>query len=134
MPPLIVVIDDEADIRVILRERLEALGFNVLTAASGRQGLRDVVSRILQGESVDGILLALEMSGLDSLEMLQELRDRHPNIPVAVMTAEGHSETLTKALQAGADAYLLKPFDPDVLRQTCLCVFSGLPDSESPGA
>jgi DNA-binding response OmpR family regulator len=102
----ILVCDDTPDILEMVKFILEGEGFEVLTAAEGR----DVLNAI-EGESPDLVLLDLRMPGLDGFGVLRELRlnpDQSP--PVIVLSAKGLEEDRRDALAAGARDYLFKPF------------------------
>ena len=100
----ILVIDDEIQIRRLLRLTLEAAGFKVREAASGRAGLDEMV-----GRAPDAVVLDMGLPDLSGLEVLKQLRE-WSRVPVLVLTVlAGESDKLA-ALDAGADDYLTKPF------------------------
>jgi adenylate cyclase len=108
----ILVVDDVADNREVLRARLEAHGFSVSVAGDGQEAL-DVVSRSIP----DLILLDVMMPRLDGIETVRRLKsDRSlPFIPVILLTARSDSKDVVAGLDAGADEYLTKPFDHSAL-------------------
>jgi DNA-binding response OmpR family regulator len=100
----ILVCDDEPDIRELLRELLGRTGYAVLEAADGQEALRT-----LYGSSPDLVLLDVSMPNLDgwgTLERIRELSD----VPVMMLTALGAELEKVRALRAGADDYMTKPF------------------------
>jgi DNA-binding response OmpR family regulator len=100
----ILVVDDEADIRVTLRALLERAGYTVIEAEDGREGLR-----LLLAESADLVLLDVSMpdlDGWDSLRVIRELSDA----PVLMLTASARELDKVRGLLAGADDYVTKPF------------------------
>jgi DNA-binding response OmpR family regulator len=105
----ILVVDDEERIVNFLRSKLKALGYEVLTASNGLEGLEQV-----QAQEPDLIVLDLLMPKMDGLEMLKELRN-FSSVPVIILTAKGADADRIKGLQLGADDYLPKPFNPDEL-------------------
>jgi DNA-binding response OmpR family regulator len=105
----ILVVDDEERIVNFLRSKLKALGYEVLTASNGLEGLEQV-----QAQEPDLIVLDLLMPKMDGLEMLKELRS-FSAVPVIILTAKGADTDRIKGLQLGADDYLPKPFNPDEL-------------------
>jgi signal transduction histidine kinase/CheY-like chemotaxis protein len=108
----LLVVDDDPDICDLLRDRLESDGFEVRLATDGRTALRIV------GEAViDGILLDIALPELDGLGVLRQLRKTHPLLPVVMMTAVEALDRAMAAVEAGAQGYLLKPFDADRLRE-----------------
>ena len=118
MAPSILVVEDEQDISMMLHDRLTFQGFVVTTARDGAEGLA-----MLEVLIVDGILLDIQMPVLDGLSMLEQVRERFPHIPVIVMSAELNKKKLIKAIELGAQEYLLKPIDVDLLAKKCYTVF-----------
>ena len=108
----VLVVDDDPDICDLLRDRLEAEGVHVCTAADGRAALR-----MLAETTVDGVLLDIALPELDGFEVLRQLRPTHPTLPVVMMTAVEALDRAMAAVESGAQDYLLKPFDGARLRQ-----------------
>lgn len=115
----ILIVDDQESIVVFLRDRLMKLGFEVTTASNGIEGLD-----LLRKESINGILLDLEMPVMDGLTMLNRLRHISPTTPVIAMSADPTRSTMIKAIEGGARDYLFKPISGDILRHKCLRLFS----------
>jgi two-component system KDP operon response regulator KdpE len=102
--PRVLVIDDETQIRRLLRVTLEPGGYDVHEAETGRLGLTEAA-----GLHPDGIVLDLGLPDMDGKEVLKRLRE-WSQVPVLVLTVrDGEQETIA-ALDAGADDYLTKPF------------------------
>ncbi|MBI2999922.1 MAG: response regulator [Deltaproteobacteria bacterium] len=99
------IIDDETQIRRLLRLVLEAEGYRVLDAESGRQGLTDVALR-----RPDVVLLDLGLPDMDGLAVLQRLRE-WSRVPVLILSVRAEPEDKVAALDAGADDYVTKPFE-----------------------
>ncbi|MDP9491475.1 MAG: response regulator transcription factor [Actinomycetota bacterium] len=100
----ILVVDDDADIRGLVRELLERRGFAVAEAADGKQALQ----AFYEGRP-DLVVLDVSMPGLDgwtTLERIRELSD----VPVIMLTARSEELEKTRGLRAGADDYVTKPF------------------------
>ena len=114
----ILVVDDDTDVRSILCDRLGAMGFEVALASTGHAGME-----IIKATRIDGILLDVEMPIMNGLTMLRELRDRHPDIPVIMMSAATNMEKLEAAIRSGAADYVLKPIDGENLEQKCRRLF-----------
>lgn len=109
----LLVVDDDRDICDLLRDRLESEGFQVLTATDGRAALR-----MLETTSIDGILLDIALPELDGFDVLRQVRTTQPTLPVVMMTAVEALDRAMAAVEAGAQGYLLKPFDAGRLRQS----------------
>jgi DNA-binding response OmpR family regulator len=101
----IVMIEDEPGIGDFVKRGLGARGFHVSCALDGESGL----ARAL-GERVELVLLDLMLPGRPGLEVLSELVERRPGLPVIVLTARGQLEDRVEGLNAGAADYLIKPF------------------------
>lgn len=104
----ILVIDDDPDIREVLRDRLESLGYRVLVAPSGEAGLE-----LLERQSPQLILLDIEMPAMSGLEVLKVIRKRELDITVVMITAYGTIERAVEAMKEGAYDFIPKPFEPD---------------------
>jgi DNA-binding response OmpR family regulator len=112
----ILVVDDDADIRGLVRELLERRGFAVTEAADGKQALQEMYAG-----RPDLVVLDVSMPGLDgwtTLERIRELSD----VPVVMLTARSEELEKTRGLRAGADDYVTKPFG----RQELLARIEGL--------
>jgi two-component system, OmpR family, alkaline phosphatase synthesis response regulator PhoP len=108
----ILVVEDEADIRELLRYNLEREGYVVSLAATGEEGLRRA-----RGDLPDLILLDLMLPGVDGLEVCRALKrgKATAKIPIVMVTAKGEESDIVAGLELGADDYLAKPFSPKVL-------------------
>jgi DNA-binding NtrC family response regulator len=104
----ILVADDAADIREILSETLNSLGFRVITAANGQECLNKV-----DKEAPDLALLDIEMPVKSGLEVLKELRQRERDTTAIMITAYGTIERAVQAMKEGAFDFITKPFDLD---------------------
>ncbi|CAE6701080.1 ATP-binding protein [Nitrospira defluvii] len=107
----LLVVDDDPDICDLLRDRLESEGFQVETAADGETALR-----LLADTPVDGVLLDIALPEMDGFDVLRQLRPNRPTLPVVMMTAVEALDRAMAAVEAGAQGYLLKPFDATRLR------------------
>lgn len=108
----ILIIEDEEDIRELVKYNLQRESFIVLEAESGEAGLK-MVERTVP----DLILLDLMLPGKDGLEICRILKreERTRNIPVVMMTARGEESDIIAGLELGAEDYVVKPFSPKVL-------------------
>jgi two-component system KDP operon response regulator KdpE len=106
----ILVIDDEPQMRRLLRVALEAADYRVFEAATGQEGLVEAASR-----QPDAILLDLGLPEFDGMEVLRRLRE-WTSTPVLVLSVQDAGEDKVRALDLGADDYVTKPFDtPELL-------------------
>jgi two-component system KDP operon response regulator KdpE len=103
------VVDDEPAIVRLVRAKLQADGYAVITAARGEEALE-----LLDDERPDLVVLDLMMPGMDGFETLRRIREIG-QIPVIMLTARAGDADKVRGLQGGADDYLTKPFNPDEL-------------------
>ena len=106
----VLVVDDEANMRRVLEIMLKQLGHRVLVAADGGQALA-----VLEREKVDLVLTDLRMPVADGIELLRGMAARSVTAPAIVMTAQGSIASAVEAMKLGAQDYLLRPFDMEVL-------------------
>ncbi|MEN8144861.1 MAG: sigma-54 dependent transcriptional regulator [Gemmatimonadota bacterium] len=106
----ILVIDDDSGLRRTASLILEDEGYDILTAADGKDGLEKALK-----ESPDLILSDVRMPGLDGMEFVKQYRAGEGEATVIMMTAYGNPELAVEAVRAGAYDYLEKPFSPDTL-------------------
>jgi nitrogen regulation protein NR(I) len=107
LPPTILIIDDDAEIRYSLGRVLSSRHYRVLEAGSGEEG----VAAVKQGPVPDLVFLDVRMSGMSGLEALQHIRAANPKQLVILMTAFGTAQTAIEAMKFGAFDYIMKPFD-----------------------
>lgn len=108
----ILIIEDEEDIRELVRYNLERENFGVIEAESGEAGLK-----MLAKKKPDMILLDLMLPGKDGLQICREVKQNSSTstIPVVMMTAKGEESDIVTGLELGAEDYVVKPFSPKVL-------------------
>ena len=112
--PYILSVDDSRLIRKIMRGPIEALGYDMLEAEDGLQGLEQLKAH---SSDVELVLLDCNMPNLDGIETLKSIKadPALSNIPVMIVTTEGEREKMIGAIKAGAAQYLTKPFTEDEL-------------------
>ena len=108
--PVVSVVDDDESLRRSLRNLLRSVGFGVETFASAEEFLRSA-----QRENTGCLVLDLRMTGMSGLDLLRHLAVADSGIRVVVLTAHGDEETRRRSLEAGAVAFLDKPFRSDAL-------------------
>src|SRR5947199_6784938 len=106
----ILIIDDEAAIRESLETLLAIEGYSVETARTAEEGLA-----MLAASPRDLVLLDFALPDRNGLDVLQEIRERDPGLPVIMITAYGTVENAVKAIQAGATNFIQKPWDNEKL-------------------
>jgi DNA-binding response OmpR family regulator len=124
----ILVIEDEADIRDLIRINLELDRFEVITAAGGEEGLEAA-----RDHRPDAIILDVMMPGIDGWSVLSELKAMDATlaeVPVLMLTARAGDLDRVRGGIEGAVRYLTKPFLPDDLREAIVDVLAGAPEPE----
>ena len=108
----ILVVDDEPDILRVVIFRLKKLGYEVLTASDGKEGLD-----LIKSKRPDLVLLDFRLPTIDGLEITRRVKadDELKNIPIILLTASSTVEISKKAEEANADDCITKPFEPEEL-------------------
>ena len=128
-PDRIVVVDDDARIRDLLRRYLTQEGFEVLLAEDGK-----ALNRLMTRENIDMIVLDLMLPGEDGLSICRRLRAANDTTPIIMLTAKVEDVDRIVGLEVGADDYLPKPFNPRELLARIHAVLRRRPAPEAPGA
>lgn len=108
-PPLVLVIDDEIQMRRLLKMTIENGGYNYAEAENGELGLMEAVQR-----KPDAIILDLGLPDIDGVEVLKRLRE-WSKTPVLIVSVRDNEKQKVSALDAGADDYVTKPFGQEEL-------------------
>ncbi len=119
----ILIIDDEPAILLVSRRRLEANGYEIITAVNGKEGIEKAAAC-----EPDLILLDVIMPGLDGYEVCRRLKSsgKTREIPVIIFTASSpQDDSDERAIEVGAEGYLTKPFESDDLLSIIGRSFSG---------
>ena len=106
----VLIVDDDPALRTILSVMLTQSAFVCRTAASGEEALR-----LLENQPTDVVISDLRMPGISGMDLLVEVRERYPHLAFLMVTGENETRVGVRAMQLGADDYLLKPFDGDVV-------------------
>jgi two-component system chemotaxis response regulator CheY len=109
------VVDDSKTMRMLLRDHLKKLGFEVTEAANGREALL-----ALQGmEKADLVLVDWNMPEMDGISFVRAIRAKpeYSSLPLVMVTTNTEMSQVSNALAAGANEYIMKPFNRDILRE-----------------
>ena len=110
----VLIVDDSRFVRNFLRGLLEGMGFECGEAADGKAGMEQLKA----GPAFDLVLLDWNMPVMNGLEMLRQLRaGGFTELKVMMVTTEAENDFILNALEAGADEYLMKPFDEEALTE-----------------
>ena len=110
--PTILLVDDEQKLLDLVSFRLKFLGYQVITAKTGEEALL-----LAESEHPDLIILDIAMPGMDGVSVCARLRaaPTSATIPILMLTARSSVEDVNRAIAAGAEDYVVKPYDPLVL-------------------
>lgn len=107
MAAKILLVDDDPDIRELMRLYIAAEGLEVIEAGNGKEAIE-----MLKNGSVNLVVLDIMMPYMDGWELCREIRRRLPDLPLLMVTAKGESADKVKGFHLGTDDYVVKPFDP----------------------
>jgi len=110
MKKKVLVIDDEAIVRISCKRVLEPEGYEVDVTATGQDALK-----MLHEKEVDVVITDLLMPDMDGLEVLKKIKQHWPHIPVIIITGYGTASTAAQAVALGAFEVIEKPFSPDAI-------------------
>jgi DNA-binding NtrC family response regulator len=110
--PTVLVVEDKTSLRTMLEEMVQAEGWTAVGAATAEAACE----RLRRGERFDAVLTDWRLPGADGLSVLDAARSVDSTLPVIVMTAFGSIETAVDAMKRGAEDFITKPVDPDLLR------------------
>jgi DNA-binding response OmpR family regulator len=102
---IVLVVEDDASLRLSMQMTLRAEGFRVVLAKTGPEGLDAALA-----ERPDVVLLDVMLPGMNGFEVCEALRSRDADLPILMVTAKGEMEDRVRGLRLGADDYLVKPF------------------------
>ena len=109
----ILLVDDEDGMRRLLSRVLSREGYETTAVSNGAEALRHVAN-----DRFDLVVTDIKMPEMDGLELLRELKEFEPSLPIIVITAYGTVENAVEALRAGAYDYIAKPFETDEIKLT----------------
>jgi DNA-binding response OmpR family regulator len=129
--PLVLVADDEEDIRALVAFRLERAGYEVISAADGEEALTLATTRL-----PDLVVLDMMMPKATGLEVTRSLRgqDETKDIPVILLTARAQEADVARGFEAGVDDYVKKPFSPQDLQLRVQALLERRPAASIPSA
>jgi len=110
MPEKILVVDDEEEVRFMLREALAKRGFEPVLAPDAETALE-----LLRAGGLDLVLLDIMLPGMDGIQAIPKIQEIDPQVPILMMTAHGSRDIAVRAIQAGAYDFFDKPFKIDEL-------------------
>ncbi len=127
MKPLILLVDDDSEMRYALGETLTRGGFTVDTASGGAEAVEKFMAK-----RFDMVISDIKMVQADGMHVLREIKKRSPNTPVVLMTAYGTIDNAVQAMKLGAFDYLMKPFSLEALEDVVRRVIDSLSVANAP--
>lgn len=106
--PRVLVVDDAQFLRVRLTRMLKEHGYDILEAENGDRAIAQY-----EAHAPDAVLLDITMPEKDGLEVLREIRAKHPDARVVMLTALGQQSIVLEAIKAGARDFIVKPFEQE---------------------
>ena len=110
MATLVLIVEDDCDISLMLKELLTGQDYETMQAFSGTEALLCMEKRV-----PEAVILDLMLPGMNGEDVLHSIKDGHPHVRVIVSSARDDVQTRVSLLRAGADDYLVKPFDTEYL-------------------
>ena len=107
----VLLVDDEAPFVQTMIKRLTKRNLNIVTAYSGEEALKQLTKQ----NDIEIVILDVKMPGMDGIQTLKEIRNRHPLIEVIMLTGHATVETAIKGMKLGAFDYLMKPCEIELL-------------------
>ncbi|MDF2457280.1 MAG: DNA-binding response regulator [Cytophagaceae bacterium] len=114
----ILVVDDDITFCMMLQSYLSKQGYQVFTTQKAEEGLR-----IIRSQSIDLVLSDYRMPDKNGIELLEDIKKTHPQVPVIIMTSYGDIRLAVRAMKLGAVDYITKPVNHEELRELILSVF-----------
>jgi len=111
MKPVVLIAEDDADVRSVLAKIVRSIGFEPLEAPDGETAL-DALDRT----PAQFMLVDLVMPKMDGLELMERVKSKYPRMPIIMITAHGTVEVAVEAMKKGAFDFVTKPFDPSELK------------------
>jgi len=121
----ILIVDDDQSLREFLEILFAKEGYRISSAGTGQEALH-----VLDREEVSLVLSDVRMPGMDGVTLLKEIKGRHPDIPVILITAFASLDSAVAAMKEGAWDYLTKPFQIDEIREVVQQAIESRPDAQ----
>ncbi len=118
MTQRMLIVEPDHATSTLFDQWLQDMGYHVTAVGDGGQAMR-----ALRSQSIDGLILDLQVPVMDGLTMLTQLRQRYADIPVIVLASVDMTDLLLEALESGAHDYLTKPVSQHLFKQKCRRVF-----------
>lgn len=103
---LIVVVNDDADVRIVIHDRLTMMGYYALLMGTPQRALE-----VLDGIAADGVIVDLGLPGMNGLALAKLVHARHETLPIIMITGDGYPELATQAMVSGIREVMSKPLD-----------------------
>ena len=115
MSESILLVDDDASLLRVTEYNLTSAGFNVISAKSGKEGIK-----AFQDNQPDLVISDVQLGDMNGIELLKQFKEKAPDVPIIIITAFGSIKMAVQAMHLGAFTFITKPFDRDTLRLSCV--------------
>jgi len=115
MSESILLVDDDASLLRVTEYNLTSAGFNVISAKSGKEGIK-----AFQDNQPDLVISDVQLGDMNGIELLKQFKEKAPDVPIIIITAFGSIKMAVQAMHLGAFTFITKPFDRDTLRLSCI--------------
>ena len=113
---VVLIVDDSATLRMSVEMTLKLVGYDVIHAINGKEGLRVLAAMEAEGNSPDMIISDINMPIMGGIEFIKEVKKtKFRYLPILVLTTEREESKKMEGKQAGASGWLVKPFQPETL-------------------
>ena len=113
---IVLIVDDSATLRMSVEMTLKPIGYDVIHAINGKEGLKVLATMEAEGNSPDMIISDINMPIMGGIEFIKEVKQtKFRYLPILVLTTEREDGKKMEGKQAGASGWLVKPFQPETL-------------------
>ena len=125
--PVVLVVEDDREMNCLQQELLATYGLSSVAAYDGKEALD-----VCNDSHADAVILDLMLPKMDGFECCRKLRADHAGLPIIIVTALDNADCRKEGIEAGADAYFCKPFDPDQVVATIQRLLAEACEDQSP--
>ena len=110
----ILIVDDDFAVRNVLKDILSSDGYIVVTVENGSQAYEQ-----FRLYTFDIVLLDINMPKMNGVETVKAIRERNPHVPIIIISGYNDADTISEAIEGGADDFIRKPCTPEILLEKC---------------
>lgn len=114
----IMIIDDSPTVRKVIEYTLQDMDYKIVHAGNGSDGLKKIEELKKKNNQLSLCFVDINMPVMDGITFVKEFRKKDRFTPIVILTTEGSSDKIKEGKEAGASAWILKPFKPDIVLDT----------------